>query len=493
MSGPEPEGLSVGDVRYPSGPPDDWPAWTPMPSDRLRTGPPVPGPTPGPPRPPVRPQVVAALVVAGLLVVGAVVALVDRPASDPVASNPSTTNDLTDPGITAPPSEQPLVPDPTDPALPLPTDPDFPLPGGMDPEALARPLAEVLPELVDFVERTRGQQFRTEPVVEAVADDEFVRQLAEAQAEGADDLRRQAVAASALGIIEADTDLVEVASRAAGASVLGFYDPATAELYVKGDVVTPLVQSVIVHELTHALDDQVFDLSRIDRLAERDDESAFGLLALVEGTARWVETRFREEMTVDEQMAAGLEETRLGLDQASVLAGIPLAFLVQQQVPYGAGVAFVDFLVDHGGTAELDRAQRRPPTTSEQILVPVAFLAGQGSVPVPAPAAEGPVVDEGAFGAVDLRLLEVVADPGGLGFSFDGSFEPTEGFGGGAYTSWEQAGERCVRLVAVADNSAGGLEIDRIFSDWAAAVGDAEVDTGVTSAGAAQVTATRCA
>jgi len=71
------------------------------------------------------------------------------------------------------------------------------------------------------------------------------------------------------------------------AGVVGFYDPETKQLVVRGTDTTPFTRRVLAHELTHALDDQHFDLNR-QQLDKADDETGFGFSALVEGNARRV-------------------------------------------------------------------------------------------------------------------------------------------------------------------------------------------------------------
>lgn len=373
---------------------------------------------------------------------------------------------------------------PVDPTLPgempslptLPLDPSMP---GADPEALARPLEDVLPEIVAFVEETRGHQFLTEPVVEAVDDAEFEDRLAQASAADEASLLVDQTALRAIGIVDPDTDLVDATRTAGAGGVLGFYQPATGELLVKGDVVTPLVQTVIAHELTHALDDQHFDLARIEALAERPDESAFGLVSVVEGTARWVEYQFRARMSPEELAAISTEELELGMDQMELL-DLPLPLLVQSQVPYAVGHRFVSAIVDDGGIDLLDVAVQRPPTTSEQVLDPSLFATREPATAVadPQPGQGGTVVDRGAFGAVDLRMMEVVADPMGAAAALTGELEPVDGFGGGRFVSWTSAaGDDCITVHVVGDVGAGAAEVDRVLGDWAQGIG-AQVTTG---------------
>jgi len=378
----------------------------------------------------------------------------------------------------------------TDPSLPsLPIEPSMPghdpSAPGADPEQLARPLEEVLPEIIAFVEAARGHEFLTEPVVEAVPDAEFEDRLAQTSEADEASLEEDQTALRAQGIIEPDTDLVD-ATRAAGASgVLGFYQPTTEELLVKGDVVTPLVQAVIAHELTHALDDQLFDLERIEVLAERPDESAFGLVSVVEGTARWVEQQYRDQMTPEEQAAAAAEELQLGMDQTQTLLDLPIPLLVQSQVPYAVGARFVEAVVAEGGLDLLDVAVQRPPTTSEQVLDAAQFLARDPAAPVPAPRPEagGTVVDEGAFGAVDVRMLEVVGDPLSAATALTGELAPIDGFGGGRFVSWTSAaGDDCITFHVGGATAAGTTEVRQVLTEWAGTVA-AEVRTDALGRG----------
>ncbi|QYG92159.1 hypothetical protein HC251_06700 [Iamia sp. SCSIO 61187] len=483
-------GLQVGGARYPDRPPEHWPAYAPPPASAwgVPAGPPPPGPDGGGPRPwPVAAAVLAIVVVLGLVIVG--VGAVVSSSDDAQDEATDTTIDLSDPEITAPPSEEPIQPTlPNMPSLPELT------PGGPDPAEQARPLAEVLPEIIDFVEETRGQEFRTDPVVQAVPDDEFVGLLEDAQAEEADALVAAGVTDAALGLIPPGTDLAAIAAEAGAVSVLGFYDPETDELYVKGDVITPFVQTVIAHELTHALDDQVFDLGRLDAMVEAGDESAFGFLALVEGTASFVGDAYRAQLSPEDAAAADAEELALGFDQLPSLIDIPPAYLVESLVPYASGQRFVEALLDAGGTTAVDAAYMDPPTTSEQVLDPAVYEAGEEAVDLNDLVAPGEVVDEGTFGAADLRLLEVVSDPMSALVDPDvGLLEPFEGFGGGQYVSWTEGGESCVLLEAVGDDAAGSAAIADALDAWAAAAPGASVGSRVGGNGLDVITATRCA
>lgn len=482
------DGLRSGGADYPSGPPSSWPAHAPLAPTPYGPYSGVGGTPPGPAGPDGTRSGLAAViaVVAVVAILGmAIWAIGAFGESDETAGgddSPSDTVDLSDPSITAPPSEDPIIP-----TVPGP-------PAAEDPTTQARPLEEVLPELIDFVEQTRGQEFTTEPLVEAVPDAEFEDELAAASAGEEEALTAASVTDVALGLAPPGTDLAEVSGQAGAAGVLGFYDPESEELFVKGEVVTPFVQAIIVHELTHALDDQVFDLARLDALVEQPDESAFGFLALVEGTAELVRESFVAQMGPDDRTAYESEQVQLGIDQLPAVMGIPPAFLVEQQVPYASGLRFVQALVDEGGTAEIDTAYGEPPTTSEQILDPAVYLAGEGAVALRPLEADGEVAEQGGFGAADLRLLEIVSDPmGALLDPMLGTLEPIDGFGGGQFVSWADGQASCIRFEVVGDDAAASVDLLSLVEDWAAAAPGADVSTRVGGGGVDVVTAERCA
>ena len=95
-----------------------------------------------------------------------------------------------------------------------------------------------------------------------------------------------------LGLLEGDVDLFAESNELNAKGIIGFYSYDDERLRVRGTELTPAVESVLVHELTHALQDQNFDLGdRLEELDKADDTNssatAEGFEALVEGDARF--------------------------------------------------------------------------------------------------------------------------------------------------------------------------------------------------------------
>jgi hypothetical protein len=361
-------------------------------------------------------------------------------------------------------------------------------PSGDDgPPASAAELRAAVDEISAVVEAERGLAF-TEPVdVELAGEGEFQRRLLDDFDEGVDDLRNAEVLLKAFGLVEPDIDLVEAMRTLLGAGVVGFYDPETDELVVRGTALTPYVRTTIAHELTHALDDQRFDLDRPE-YDDADDEIDFGFSALVEGNARRVEDAYRAGLSDEDRLDAAAEELSLagGLD----LGDVPLVLVDLISAPYGLGHDFVVQLLDDGGQEALDAAFDAPPRTSEQVIDPATYEAGEGATEVAVPAVAGQVVDQGMAGQFLIQI--VLADALGE----DRARAAASGWGGDAVVAWRDGQRPCATLAAVGDDPGETAELRGAFEDWAARGGPAGGPTGsdvtVAPSGDGPVTVQAC-
>lgn len=313
-------------------------------------------------------------------------------------------------------------------------------------------------EIIEFIETTRDESFSSEPQVHLVDDEEFIERLLSDFEEDREEIEQTGRLLVALGLVEEGVDFVQSVKDLLGVGVVGFYDPETEELVVRGTELTPFVKLVLVHELTHALDDQLYDLDR-QELEDADDESAFGFSVLVEGNAMRVEEQYRETLSSSEQFEATEEELSTAGDVD--VSEIPPILNEMLSFPYLAGPELVGAIVDDGGEAAIEAAFAEPPTTSEQLMHVDAFLDGEDAVAVEAPPADGEVLDEGAFGELmlvellDSELERVEAEQAG------------EGWGGDWYVAWEDRDSFCVRADFVMDTTEDRSELFSALQKWA--------------------------
>ena len=339
-------------------------------------------------------------------------------------------------------------------------------------------LTALLPELQAFVEQARGLKFKTPVEFKLLGDVDFRKRLQELQEEDRDpeEIEDTKGVLVALGLLDKSVDLQAAIDKLLAGAVAGFYDPETDELVVRGSDATISVQSTMVHELVHALQDQHFNLDRKE-LEDRDDEANQSFSGLVEGDAVHVEEQWLGTRTAAERRQARAEESA----QVRDLDDIPEILLTLLSFPYATGPELVERIRASGGQRRLDESFSAPPTTSEHLLHPEKFLAREAGVTVAPPKADGEVYDEGVLG--ELGLLLMLAEEVDQGIAA----RAAAGWGGDWYVAWRQGDQSCVRTDIVMDSAAHAAELSEALSQWASR------REGATVAGNGPFTVTACA
>ncbi|HEY1403769.1 MAG TPA: hypothetical protein VGB05_06555, partial [Pyrinomonadaceae bacterium] len=93
-----------------------------------------------------------------------------------------------------------------------------------------------------------------------------------------------------LGLVPADFKMRPFMIELLTEQVAGYYDPKTQEFYLADWIDLDGQQPVIAHELTHALQDQHFNLRRFEDWPKGDSDAEIAAHALVEGDATLVMT-----------------------------------------------------------------------------------------------------------------------------------------------------------------------------------------------------------
>ncbi len=394
-------------------------------------------PTPQEPRPsPLHAFAPAVAVLFAVLVVVAVLAIRLTTSDGPNANNDTSSSVTSSPSV---PSIEPL---------------EHPVSPTGDPVFDAG-----VTEVARFVESTRALPFKTTVKVELVNDATFVSRLLDDFATGIPALRQQETSLKALGVIPADTDLVTLSRASLTQGVIGFYDPSSKALVIRGTELNAFTQTTLAHELTHALDDQWFDLNRPE-LDSANSDQQFGFRALVEGTATWVDHAWTASRSPTERAEALTEERRFALTRTGVDAPTSVIQIIES--PYSLGFDFVTSITANGGAAAIDNAYRSPPASSEQIIHPAKYLAGEEPIALSIPPADRPAVANDTLG--ELGLTEMLST----------SLAPAlarmagEGWGGDHYVTWiGLTGTSCLRLDIVGDTPGDSAEIRISVTDWA--------------------------
>ena len=250
-------------------------------------------------------------------------------------------------------------------------------------------------------------------------------------------------------------------SAVSAVTTLGFYSLDSDRVYVRGDQLTPAVQVVLAHELTHALQAQHFDLA-----IGAGDGDDLELRAVVEADALRVEEVFLATLSPADK-AAAVQANALGPDAAAGLVDVPWAVVEQRYAPYVLGPMLVNDVFAKQGNAGVDQLILEPPT--EEILMN-PWMHGDPVQPDTAVMVEVPlgttVLDPPqSLSQVDLLVMLDAWLP------WSQARRSLDGWAGGTYTSYDRDGVVCFTASASFDNSADRFAV--AVTAWAQAAGSA--------------------
>jgi hypothetical protein len=244
-------------------------------------------------------------------------------------------------------------------------------------------VAALTVEIAPIVEEIRGAKFK-HPVPVEIIDDagaraHFKERLRKYWPE--EEMHAEEILYAHLGLLPPKSDLAAVVFDVLEEQAGGYYDPDRDIFFVLGDLPRAAAPIIVAHELTHALDDQMFGIDRLLDAATDDDDRAGALEAVVEGSGTAVMTVFIVRQVragrLDPAALREFQNTEMGRGER--LKAAPL--FVQRSViaPYILGMAFLlrgeMIRMQTGGItpSDIDRAFREPPQSTEQILHPEKY------------------------------------------------------------------------------------------------------------------------
>jgi hypothetical protein len=321
--------------------------------------------------------------------------------------------------------------------------------------------ARVLDE-VAFVERTRGLTFEHPVHVTFLADAAFEEKVGVDEAtspEEEKDDERTVGMLRALGLVPGDFDLRAATNDLLTSTVLGVYLPEEATLYVRGTRLTPYLRSTVVHELTHALQDQRFGIEQL--LDDAPEGAELGVRGLVEGDAMRVEQAYQSGLPEADQRALAEEEQAAGERADDV--EVPAVLEHISQAPYVFGPWLLDVLVQRGDNAAVDAAFRTPPASELQLVDPLGYPHTWRPTPVKAPDAPAgatDVDDPAAFG--QLSLFEVL----GARLGHAHAWPAVQGWAGDSYVTYTADTRTCVAAAFRMTDTAAAGRLASALGDW---------------------------
>ena len=169
------------------------------------------------------------------------------------------------------------------------------------------------------------------------------------------------------GLAPADFQLRPFLIKLLTEQVAGYYDPKSQEFYLADWIDLDGQRPVMAHELTHALQDQHFNLRRFEDWPKHDSDAEMAAHALVEGDASYLMMQYvardpARQLAFLKSMMSG------GASSSEQIEKAPRVLREQMLFPYLQGMMWVAQVYKQGGWEAVSSAYKNLPKSSEQIL-----------------------------------------------------------------------------------------------------------------------------
>ncbi len=332
-------------------------------------------------------------------------------------------------------------------------------------------LEEMTDGILKDIEVMRGKKFLRDVEV-SIADKEGFFDYAMERVESMstpERLHAEESVMKLLGLLDPKIDFLKTQLAMLEEQVGGFYDPASESFCLMDSFQGGLAQVILSHELTHALDDQLYDIDGTLARLDGNGDAQLAYQAVVEGSGttnmnQWL-LKHLGSLSMEEITASG----DMGME--SMMAA-PECMWKPTLMVYMRGAAFLvrsDNVMMGQAVAvkneDLHAAFTNPPRSSEQILHPEKYwdrekLDEPIRVDLDASGLEGwRVLYEDTLGEASLAL--VTTPPAGRGgldptnpmalLGVKYTNEQAEGWGGDRYLLLEKEGVMALHLLVTWD------------------------------------------
>ena len=295
----------------------------------------------------------------------------------------------------------------------------------------AQELFRSVDEILQFASRDTGFSIKHEVKRQLTSRDEVTAFLEKSLSEDKDAqrLRRSELVLKKFGLLPADFDLQKFLIALLREQVAGYYDPRTKTVNLLNWIAAVQQRPVLAHELTHALQDQSFDLKKWMKTPDIDDrkkptavdigndELSSARQAVVEGQATAVLVDYMlapmgRSLLDSPEITAALKQGMLtGGDESVELRRAPEFIRESLTFPYRYGLDFVIACLSAEGKQKAFAGMfANPPTSTRQIMQPQTYLSGERIEPMPVPDFKRVFknyerFDVGAMGEFDVAVL----------------------------------------------------------------------------------------
>jgi hypothetical protein len=265
-------------------------------------------------------------------------------------------------------------------------------------------IQHLVDSLAPLIEESAGLAFREPPRWAVRTQDELLTFLQYKLDEQLPDevLEGLQTAYALFGLVPDTLDLAPLFLSILSQQVQGFYEPDSTMLFlVEGAVLGEVV--TLSHELVHALQDQYLPLDSLMD-PDRPNDELMAIQAILEGQAQYVSMPLiaGDQVRSENFWDVAAEETRRATRQQ--LGHVPLILREALLFPYLDGARFLAWWANSPLADTLPYGPRLPVST-EQILFPPKYLAGEVPVGLAFADSSDAVLFQDGLGEFEIGVL----------------------------------------------------------------------------------------
>ncbi len=357
-------------------------------------------------------------------------------------------------------------------------------------------LEQVTREIQEEVEALRGEEF-SRPVKVQITDQEGFVKYVTARMDKVttpEKLAAEETLMKMLGLVDPGADLMEITMDLLEGQVGGFYDPGSDAFYLMESFTGGVAEIILAHELTHALDDQLYGIdTKLEELLD-DRDRTLSYMSVVEGSGTVVMAQWTMKHAADLDPEDLAKAVSMGDDS---LAAAPAVVWKPLLASYTLGQTFLQKgyrrLKRDGKTmGDVTRmAYENPPRSMEQVLHPDKYWVEKKrdeprSPGEPEPAPEGwELLERSSLG--ELYLALITEEPQEIDFSNQMALmflaytnDAARGWGGDRVELYGKEGAHLLRLDTVWDSAEDAVEFSQALQSrleaWRAALAEMDAE-----------------
>lgn len=247
--------------------------------------------------------------------------------------------------------------------------------------AIVATTAEVLKETSDLRELPILQPVKSGAQSRAEIERMVIRNLDEQTTPADSHATEQAL--KKLGLVRPEFQYRSFLIKLLTEQVAGYYDPKQQHFFIADWIDLEGQKPVMAHELTHALQDQHFNLRRFEHWPKGDSDAELAAHALIEGDATLA---MRVYMAKNPMVAfAFLRAFGPTAMRSEQIEQAPRSLRESLLFPYNEGLEWSTAVFKKGGWSAVSAAFSELPASSEQILHPEKYFAHEAPVKVSLP------------------------------------------------------------------------------------------------------------